>query len=755
MIKTKIIRYIFKAPLISLIGSLLVASVLSLGLSKFSQRHDVRIWFKPNDQNLLRLDDFEIKFGNDESVIVAIENKNGIFNLETLRLINELTEKTWLIDQIIRVDSLSNFIITESSDDEISSKEFLPEVLNNNNIKSLKETALTHRQLPGYLINKAADIAIIYARIKPSYNAPTDYSSLVRDFEKMLKPYEKKGDIELYLTGQPSLIEEFRQVAGQDVVRIFPLLVLIIILGLFIVFKRLLAVIYPLLIIIVSISSSLGLMFWLGFKFNSLSSVIPGVITAICIADGIHIISSYRHEVRNGKGSVRAIYKSLYENFTPTFLTSFSTTIGFVSLYFTKLVPVSQMGLVVGIGCMFAWYFTFFLLGPILILFPINFRKPLYGISKVSIFSTRSVTRIINSNCKSILILTSILCGLSIYYSLGVKINANPYDYFKEDNYFVKVNNIIKNKFGGLAGPELLIDSGVNDGVKDPLFLNKVEELSEWLIEKKEVTKVLSILDIIKETNVSLNGGRDEYYKIPQNRKLIAEEIFLYQMGLPQGQDLNNRISLDNRFLRLSVMWKVEDTKRSNELYKMIQEKAKSLGLNAEVTGKISIMQMMSSYVVSTFVVSSIFTFIFIALIMAITFKSIKLGFLSLIPNTLPLIFGGGALYFLDIPLNFGTSLVFSVCLGIAVDDTIHFLSAYKEYRDMNINILTSIEKTLSKVGKALIYTTVVLIFGFGIFIFGGFIPNVYFGIICAIILFFALVLDLVFLPALLLILKI
>ncbi|MDC1175178.1 MMPL family transporter, partial [Bacteriovoracaceae bacterium] len=305
--------------------------------------------------------------------------------------------------------------------------------------------------------------------------------------------------------------------------------------------------------------------------------------------------------------------------------------------------------------------------------------------------------------------------------------------------------------FGGSSGPEILISSGKVDGIKDPAFLKKVEKLKNWLNEQNYVNKTIDIIDIIKDTNRSLHEGRQEFYTLPDTQKEVAQELFMYTLGLPQGMDLNNRMSLDYEMMRMSVLWSIYDTRGWLSGVKLILEKAKGFGLDAEVTGKFYLFQRMMDYIVFTFFKSVTLALFLVAILMMIVFKSIRIGLLSLIPNILPLILGGTIMYLTKIDLNIGSALVASVCLGIAVDDTIHFLANYIRLKEEGYNEVDTIASIFTYTGSALIVTTIILASGFGLYMFGNFIPNINFGLLCAVVLTMALIIDLVFLPALLL----
>ena len=222
-------------------------------------------------------------------------------------------------------------------------------------------------------------------------------------------------------------------------------------------------------------------------------------------------------------------------------------------------------------------------------------------------------------------------------------------------------------------------------------------------------------------------------------------------MSLPQGLDLNDRITINNDAIRMTAMWTVHDSKKTLEMIDLFENKAKEMGLNMSVTGKSPLYQSNNQLFVSSFSKSIFIAMLLISGLLCVGLKSVKTGLFALIPNILPIFLGSSFLYILDVPLDIGTVIVGSVCLGIAVDDTIHFLSTYKHYVRKNHSPKEAIEKVLTYTIPALFTTTLILVLAFAVFMFASFIPNHNFGKFVAIILSLALIIDVTLLPSLLL----
>jgi len=749
----KLSTFIVENPLKNMLWSFLLIALLAPGLANFSEDYNVRTWFRESDPNIKQLDKFEKQFGNDENLVLVVHSPSGIFDRESIEILREVTEKTWQVHQVLRVDSLINYNYTYAEEDDIIVEPFLEEgELTGEFLASKKETALSDKVMPGYLISKDGKSAMIFARLV-TLEASPDYEQIIKDARAMVKPYEGKHDHTYHIMGEAAVNDAFREIANEDAEKIMPILFALIIFYLLWVFRSFVAMLLPLTVTVFSVVGALGFCFYVGYKFTSILSILPGILIAISIADSVHVMVSYYQFRGMGKNTKEAAFYALDKNLIPTFLTTVSTMIGFLSLSTTELQPIRQLGLLAAFGCGLAWIVTIFFVVPWIS--KVNFKVPkifserLSSSGEATEFSRGWVLRL-HKYSTPILIIFSGLTVVSFYIASQANVNSNPYEYFKKGTTLRIGNDFVREVFGGNSGPEIVIEAGRPEGIKDPVFLQKVERFKNRIDANPKVNKTIDIISIIKDMNKSLYGGLEEEYKLPLTQKAIAEQLFLYSMSLPQGMDLNNRMTLKNDSIRMSLLWGIYDSRGWLSGVDDLEKMAKEEGLDVYVTGKFLLFQRMMDYVVETFFKSVTMALVLVALLMSIIFRSIKLGLLSLVPNVLPLVFGGAFMKLVGIDLNIGSSLVASVCLGIAVDDTIHFLSNFYRYRSQGYSLDETIAKIYTYTGSALIVTSVILTSGFGLYMLGDFIPNVNFGLLCAVILTFALIVDLVFLPALL-----
>ena len=487
--------------------------------------------------------------------------------------------------------------------------------------------------------------------------------------------------------------------------------------------------------------------------------MIPTILMAICIADSIHMLLSFKHFRQDGHNKFEATKLALKKNIRPTFLTSLSTSVGFFSLMTTDLLPIGELGLLAGGGTLLAWIFSIFLLTPLLLYVPMRIPKRKVKINKGFIykhiidkyFSSDGALNFIDKHKGKIIIFAIILTGLSIFSAVRNEINTTTIESFK-DGVPIKTAYLFMNEnVGGSYGIELVFDSGKIDGIKEAGFLNKVDRFQEWLKQESHITKAMSLVDIIKDVNKALNNNQDEFYKIPQKKESIAEEMMLYSLGLPPGMGLNHWNSLDNRYLRMMVMWTLRGSKATLKEINRLDKSFLKFDLKARAEGTRPLASSLSNYIIDTFFSSMVLAVILVSILMTIFFRSFKLGVLSMIPNVLPPLVGAGLMTVIGIKIDVGTILITSVCLGVAVDDTIYFLANYNRYTREGMTPREAIREIYSHTGSALIWTTVILVAGFSCFLLSSFIPNMNFGLMTSFVLTLALVVDLTLLPAILL----
>ncbi|MCB0390561.1 MAG: MMPL family transporter [Bdellovibrionales bacterium] len=753
--KTQFVEWILSHAVLSISLSLILLSIVGFGAKFLVSNYSYRIWFEDDNAMLKQFDSFEKRFGSDELSAITVYSPSGVFDQDTVDLLIRLTEDMWQTSEVIRVDSITNFNWVHGEDDDVLVEPLISDSaeLTTEYLEHRKQIALDHPSIKGYLVNDKADVAMIYVKLKPSFDGSPVYEDIVQSIREKLKKYENHSDHKILLSGTPLLNFAFKESTETDMQRLVPFVLAITIMFLIFSLKTVHGVLLSLMIVLFTVICTIGSAGWAGIEFNNITSVVPQFMIAISIAVAVHLLVNFNIFYSKGLSKTEALRSSGIKNFIPTLLTAISTTVGFFSFGTSPIPPIANMGIMAGMGTMFSWLFSYTVMLPIIQLLPIK-QKNLKNVSKDEVLvatpRAKAFANFIYRWRKFILGSSIGVSLFAIYLALQIPVNSDPFEYF-DDTYPLSIaTDFIEKHLGGAVGTEIVIESGKNEGIKDPEFLKKVDAYQSWLGQQPKVTKTVSIIDILKDMNKTLNEGKEEFYKLPDTQELIAQQLFLYTMNLPQGMDINDRVTLENDALRITAMWTIHDSETALSQIKEYERKAKEMGLDAHVTGKMPLYQSNNEKVVSSFKVSISLAIILVAILLIFGLGSIRLGLLSMLPNTLPLIVGAGFVHIFNQPLDIGTVIVGSICLGIAVDDTIHFLANFKKYIHDGNSPIDSVAKVYSTTAPALITTTVVIVAAFGTFALASFVPNKNFGIFVSIILTFALLIDLTFLPALL-----
>jgi hypothetical protein len=792
----RLVDFIITNPKRTMLLGLLIFLALGPGGAKLFPDFSYRVWFQEDDPLIVEFDAFEKRFGNDEAAIIAVHSPSGIFDIDSALLVYELTERIWRVTDIIRVDSLANYNWIHSVDGEMEVEPLYPEddlypyfyvpkyetVSTSSSTTSRvekgstprskitdipkqereaieallaerREIALKHETLPRYLVSPDGRTALILASLKPAIGGATNYEPVVNGIRDVLANLEHVGDHSFHIIGGPAVSLSFKEAAQKDVSQLVPIVFGLAFTFLALFFRRVSGVVLPLLVVIGTLISAMATGGYLGFSINNMTSIVPQILLAIAIADAVHVLSTYYRSLSRGAERRDAARYSLKKNLVPTLLTSASTAVGFFSFSTASVVPIAMLGVLAGAGTLYAWLYTYLWLGPLMVLLPVKQKKAVdaESLDALSPQGIRSASLIARYRIPILVVSFAVALTMGIF-AAKTEVNSDPFSYFPDGSDLNQARIFLEENIGGPIPMEISVYAEEEQGINEPKFMAKVERFQQWLSERPYITNTVSLVDILKSTNRSLHDEAPEMYRLPESRKGIAEQFLLYTMSLPQGMDINDRVTIKQDALRISSSWTLRDSKEFIIELDNVQRAAKDeFGLNVSLTGKTQLWQRMNPKVVDSFATSITAALILMTLMMIVVFRSVGLGLLAMIPNGLPLLVGAGLLVLIGKTLDIGTVIVFSVCLGIAVDDTVHFLANYNALRRKGRTAKEAIASIFTHTMPALLITTVVLVTAFGTFAFASFVPNQFFGIMVAFILSVALITDATLLPALLL----
>jgi len=736
------------------LAPILIVLVFSMNLHKAGVETDFNIWFDKDSQIMKNFNHFKKTFGNDSRVMIALRSEDGIFKKEVLKNIQDITEELWQTKFIARVDSITNFQyvhVSSEDEDEIIVEDFLEDIesLTNEQLKQKKEFALNDVSIKNLLISEDGKSAVIMGRIVYSENfKPADYITLYHDANKIIEKY-KLQNIEYHNIGIPAGTYAFMDAISSNGKVFLPVFLVTIIILLFVIFRNIWSIILPISVVILTILFISGFTFGLGYKLNTITSMFPIFIIAIGIADSIHIFWVWKHKREEGADNEQSIIFTIEKNFTPAFITSITTFGGFISLGISKLIPLQAFGILLASGAIMAFILSIVFLPAMLSVLNPKIKVQSSKTDKLKNLIKRYTSFVVRYD-KAIIALSMIFIIICVIGIKDVSIDTEFAKQFSEDTPIRKSTDFIEKNMGGTIAIEVVIDSKEKTGVNYPQLMKDVERFSQdFLNEFEKVRHVNSLTQIVKRYHKLMNGDKEEFYKIPDSKELISQYMLLYSISLPQGMGINDMMDVDSRYLRVTAMINVVSEQEKFKMYRWVKNWWETNSeFSASLEGQVLISGHMRLELTNTLIKSISLALVFVTLIFWFTFKSKFFMGISTLPNIAPLLIAIGLTGWLGINLDLSMAIVFVIIIGIAIDDTVHFIAKYKSALQKGKNIIDSIEEALLLSGNAVIITTIVLVLGFGTFLLSDFAMYSNFGLISSIALFLAMVFDLLLLPA-------
>jgi len=746
-----VIRFRWWIILLSFAATLMIAS----GGKHLTFDTDYRVFFSDENPELLAFEALQNTYSKEDNILIAVTPQNGnVFTKENLEGIEWLTKQAWQIPYSNRVDSITNYQHTYAEEDDLIVEDLVykAENLNNKQVDYIKEVALAEPRLINSLINKQGTVAGINVINQFSQQSQTETPEAVAFTRELVAEFQQKyPQFDVHISGITFLNNAFNEASMKDMQTLIPIMYLFIFIMLLLLLKSVSSLIGIVFVIAFSIMTAMGMAGWFGIALTPPSASAPTIIMTLAVADSVHFLISMLALMKKGMTKNDAIVESLRINIGPIFLTSITTAIGFLAMNSSDAPPFHDLGNITAMGVMFAFIFSVTFLPAWVSVLPVKVKANQDPDHKDSMMKLADF--VID---KQKPLFWGSIAVLVFFAAMIPKmtIDDNFIEYFDESIDFRTDSDYIIDNLTGINMAFYSIESGEAQGVNGPEFLDGVARFQDWLYEQPEVVHVNSISDTLKRLNKNLHADDQAWYKIPGEQDLAAQYLLLYEMSLPYGLDLNNQINVNKSATKVAVTLgdisttqfidfnqRAEKWLESNTA-EVMHAKGSSTGIMFSNITMRNIEQMMSGSVVALVLISFILLF---------ALRSAKLGVLSLVPNLTPAIAAVGIWAITYGVLGMAASIVFAISIGIVVDDTVHFLSKYlRARREQGLNAEEAIRYAFSTVGQALWVTTIVLIVGFALLSQSSFLVNQQTGILMAITIAAALILDFLFLPTLL-----
>jgi predicted RND superfamily exporter protein len=738
-----------------------------------------------DDPVLLEYNAFRAQFGRDERVVLALKSDN-IFSLKFLNTLKEIHEE--IEDKVPYLDdvtSLYNVRNTRGEGDKLITDDLLePFPTTKADVERIKKQAMASHFYKDLLISQDGKMTTIvietdaYSHVgekevsdvdafdegfgdeaeektikERAFLTDAENHELLVAINTIVEKY-KKDDLKIYVAGSPAVNNSLKAQMQADMQKFMRITFLIIIVFLFVMFRRLSAVFYPLLVIILSLLATVGTMAWAGTAFKLPTQIVPSLLLAVSVGATVHILSIFFDKF-NATGDQRESIKyTLGHSGLAIAMTSVTTAIGVGSFSGSEVAPIADLGTFASFGVMVSLLLTLTLLPALLSVTKLK-QKPKKVEGKLDVIM-KKIAIIPIRYYKSIIVISFALVALALFSASKIELSHNPLFWFQPDDYN-RVSTIeIDKTLNGSVTIEVVVDSKKENGWNDPERLNKLNtfsaELEKYVDSYTHIGKVVSLATIVKETNRALHENKEEFYTIPNNADLVSQELLLFENS--GSDDLEDVVDSQFSKARITIKLPWTDAVKSHEVLSYVKTQAAKTFPNDTVvtTGMIPLLINTFANSVHSSVTSYIIAFIAITIMMMLILGSVRIGLLSMIPNLTPIILGLLIMSVTNIPLDMFTLLIGSIAIGLAVDDTIHFLHNFRRYYLESGDSAKAIEQTFHTTGKAMVITTIVLSLGFFAYMMANMISVQNFGLLTGSVIVLALLADLLLAPALMIV---
>lgn len=717
---------------------------------------DYRAWFGKNNPELQNFEAIQNTYTKYDSVLFVLAPRDGnIFTRENLSAAAWLTEQAWQVPYSVRVDSLTNFQHTRGRGDEILVSDLVesPSSLSGAELRMIREVALSEPSLLNRRISRQGHVAGVNVTVSaPGKRTDLEIPEIANFSRDLAGRFRRRfPDIDLYVTGIVMMNNAFPEASQRDMSNLMPMMFGIVILMLLLMTRSLSGTMGTVLVIVFTMVTTMGLMGWAGVKLTGATASTPIIVLTLAVADCVHVLMNFLHRMRAGDGKRDSLIHSMRINLQPIFITSLTTALGFLSMNFGEVPPFWHLGnlVAVGVGSAFVFSITFF--PAFLAVVPVRAsettRFRAWGMELLADW-------IVNHHRWLLFGLTPLMLLLVVFVPRN-ELNDEFVKYFDESMEFRRHTDFSTDNLTGIYTVQFSLPSGESGGIANPEFLKVVEDFTRWFREQPEVVHVDSITDTLKRLNKNLHADEPDWHRLPESRALAAQYLLLYEMSLPYGLDLNDRIDVDKSATRFVATTKNLSTRETLDLEQRARHWLQNKGLEPMKIARGSSPNIMFAHIsqrnVRSMLAGLSVALLAISLILIVVLRSIRIGLVSMIPNMLPAAVTLGLWGLLVGRVGLASSVVAAISLGIIVDDTVHFLSKYQRARrEQGLAPAAAIRYAFSTVGMALLVTSVVLVAGFLVLAQSSFGINATLGLLTAITITIALFTDFFLLPPLL-----
>ncbi|HIC30335.1 MAG TPA: RND family transporter [Flavobacteriaceae bacterium] len=716
----------------------------------------------PDDHEVnIKYNEFLKVFGEEGNLIVLGIKDPKLFTVEKLNAWNNLSESFKSAPEVETVVSIKDLqkLVKDTDKEQFKLEPFIKDSIHSiDQIETLQDELFNKYPFyDNFLFNKESKTVrtAIYLK-KDIVNTPARKDFVLNNLEEKIKAFETANNMQVRVSGMPYI----RTLNAQNIVDEINLFVLAALLVtsliFFFFFRSFRATIISLVVVCIGVMWTLGILGLLKYEITVLTALIPPLIIVIGIPNCIFLINKYQHEVKSHGNKVKSLQRVITKVGNATLMTNVTTASGFATFILTESKLLKEFGVVASLSILAIFVLCLLIIPIIYTFLPYPKDRHLEHLNKRWIGGfVNWMEHMVREKRITIYITSLVLLVVCIIGIYQIRISGSLIEDMPKKAQFFKDIRFFEEEFNGIMPLEIMVDTKRKKGVMKLSTLKRMDKIEELIVETPELSKPISVVDLVKYSKQAYYNGNPKYYQLPTSQ----ENSFILSYAKNSSSDvdlLSNFVDSTGQYARITTFMKDIGTDRMERIQENLQEKIDNTfpkdRYNVTMTGKALVFQKGTKYLVKNLAISLSLAILLISLFMAYMFRSFRMIMVSLIPNLLPLVVTAGLMGYLGVPIKPSTILVFSIAFGISVDDTIHFLAKYRqELQANNWKIKKSVYGALRETGVSMFYTSIVLFFGFSVFIISSFGGTVALGALVSVTLLFAMLSNLLLLPSLLL----
>ncbi|MBO1540738.1 MMPL family transporter [Pseudomonas sp. OA65] len=724
--------FIQRWPKSAMTACLLLTISFAFGLAQIKIATNYKVYFSAHNPEVLAYENFQSTYTKGDNFFFVLMPKEGnIFANRPLQLAAELTEQAWQLPYSTRVDSLTNFQHSRATGDDLEVSNLVSQAgsLSDSQLADLRTVAMAEPLLSGLLVSQDAGAMAINVSLKYPELSLDEVPQAAAAARAMVERLGARyPDIDILVSGTSMLNNAFAEAGLYDLLHLTPAMYLLLFVAMWVMNRSFIQAAMVMSLVLCSSIIAMGYAGFAGILMSPISFSAPVIVATISVANANHLLLAAKNNFSRGMQLNAAIHKALVDNFFAITVTALSTLLGFLAVNSSESPPLQHLGQITAVGIAAAWVLS-------LTLLPSLMRWAGLTGTSAQLEGTPRVERVADAIirhrkkiCATVLVS---LCLLAVCMS-QLRLSDDWFKYVEQGNSFRQQSDRIMKQFG-LSPVEFSIPANGTASISDPTYLQNLDEFVTYLRAQPHVSHVYAVADVFKRLNKNMNGDMQEALRLPTDSETAAQFLLLYEMSLPYGLDLNDRINIDKTASRVTVMLGDVTTEQSRAFIENAENwlKTHHPSMASSATGSTVMVSMIAQRNLDSLASSTVLAVLAISVAIALLLRSPLMGLMCLVSTTLPIMAAFGVWALVEGTVGFSIAAVASISIGIIVDDTVHFLTKYTRTKGTyGCSNAEAARQAFIAVGPAIMANTAVLMLGFLSLFFSTFKLNVDMGML-------------------------